>query len=157
MSSFRGISRTVFAAAALAVSVGALADGAGSTGVEVEIVDRSDGRVLPMYSHEGRRYVIGRPGSEYSIRVSNRSAGRVLAVMSVDGMNVITGDTASTSQSGYVFAPRETSEITGWRKSMSRSAAFYFTALSNSYAARTGRPADVGVIGVALFAERVTP
>jgi hypothetical protein len=77
--------------------------------------------------------------------------------MSVDGVNVITGDTASTSQSGYVFAPRETSEITGWRKSMSRSAAFYFTALSNSYAARTGRPADVGVIGVALFAERVKP
>jgi hypothetical protein len=45
--------------------------------------------------------------------------------------------------------------IEGWRKSMSRTAAFYFTKLPDSYAARTGRPNNVGVIGVALFQERV--
>lgn len=33
-------------------------------------------------------------------------------------------------------------------------AAFTFTAAPHSYAARTGRPANVGVIGVALFRER---
>ena len=33
-------------------------------------------------------------------------------------------------------------------------AAFEFTALPDSYAARTGRPDDVGVIGVAVFTER---
>src|SRR5690606_13510398 len=43
--------------------------------------------------------------------------------------------------------------IAGWRKSMDRTAAFYFTALPDSYAARTGRPDNVGVIGVALFRE----
>ena len=77
--------------------------------------------------------------------------------MSVDGVNVITGDSASPAQSGYVFAPGETADIAGWRKSMSRTAAFYFTALPDSYAARTGRPDNVGVIGVAVFRERVRP
>jgi hypothetical protein len=34
---------------------------------------------------------------------------------------------------------------------MKNTAAFYFTTLPDSYAARTGRPDEVGVIGVALF------
>jgi hypothetical protein len=127
------------------------------TQARVEIVDRTEGRVLPMYWHQGRRYVVGKPGNEYTIRVRNGAAGRILAVMSVDGVNVITGDTASMQQSGYVLAPNESADIAGWRKSMARTAAFYFTALPDSYAARTGRPDNVGVIGVAVFRERARP
>jgi hypothetical protein len=123
----------------------------------VEIVDRTEGRVLPIYWRAGRRYVVGRPGNEYAIRVRNADTGRLLAIMSVDGVNVITGATASPQQSGYVLAPNESADISGWRKSLSRTAAFYFTALPDSYAARTGRPDNVGVIGVALYRERVQP
>ena len=81
--------------------------------------------------------------------------GRVLAVTSVDGINVITGRTASPDQSGYVVESHGRVEIDGWRKSMDEVAAFYFTALPDSYAARTGRPDNVGVIGVALFREEL--
>ena len=123
----------------------------------VEIVDRTEGRVLQIYWHQGQRYVVGKPGNEYAIRVRNGGSGRVLAVMSVDGVNVITGDTASPQQSGYVLAPYESADIAGWRKSLARTAAFYFTALPDSYAARTGRPDNVGVIGVAVFRERARP
>ncbi len=123
----------------------------------VEVVDRTEGRVLPIYWHLGRRYIVGKPGNEYAIRVRNTGNGRLLAVMSVDGVNVITGATASPQQSGYVLAPNENADIGGWRKSLSRTAAFYFTALPDSYAARTGRPDNVGVIGVALYRERVQP
>ena len=128
-----------------------------ATQTAVEIFDRSEGRLLPIYDFQGRRYVVGRPGNEYAIRVRNASNGRVLTVMSVDGVNVITGDTASPAQSGYVLAPWESADIAGWRKNMSRTAAFYFTALPDSYAARTGRPDNVGVIGVAVFRERARP
>ena len=48
-------------------------------------------------------------------------------------------------------------DIAGWRKNLARTAAFYFTELPDSYAARTGRPDHVGVIGVAVFRERVAP
>src|SRR5690606_30193968 len=52
--------------------------------------------------------------------------------------------------------PWETAEIAGWRKSLDDIAQFVFTDLPDSYAARTGRPDDVGVIGIAVFRERVS-
>lgn len=122
--------------------------------VEVEILDRRSGEVLPVYWHEGERHIAGEPGREYEIRLKNRAGTRLLAVTSVDGVNVITGRSASLLGSGYVLDPRGTVAIDGWRKSMDEVAAFYFTALPDSYAARTGRPDNVGVLGVALFRER---
>ena len=144
-------------AAALLASDGRAYDVRPQTQANVEIFDRTEGRVLPIYWHHGRRCIVGKPGNEYAIRVRNGGPGRILAVMSVDGVNAITGDTASPQQSGYVLAPYESADIAGWRKSMSRTAAFYFTALPDSYAARTGRPENVGVIGVAVFRERSRP
>jgi len=143
-------------AATIAV-LAAASVGEPQTRAAVEIVDRTEGRVLPIYWHDGRRYVVGKPGNEYAIRVRNGASGRILAVMSVDGVNVITGDTASSQQSGYVLSPYENAEIAGWRTSLSHTAAFYFTSLPDSYAARTGRPDNVGVIGVAVFVERTRP
>jgi len=133
-------------ACAPALAVGSLA--------EISVYDRSDGRRLPVLWHRGQAYVVGKPGNEYRIAVRSREAGEVLAVMSVDGVNVITGETADPQQSGYVLAPRGRLEVKGWRKSLARTAAFYFTALGDSYAARTGRPQNVGVIGVALFRKK---
>lgn len=121
--------------------------------IDVEILDRGSGEVLPVYRRHGERYVAGEPGREYEIRLRNRGGGRVLAVTSVDGVNVITGRTAAPLGSGYVLDPWGLVEVDGWRKSMDEVAAFYFTALPDSYAARTGRPDNVGVIGVALFRE----
>jgi hypothetical protein len=122
--------------------------------VDVEILDRKSGEVLPVYWHEGERHIAGEPGREYEIRLRNRDGARVLAVTSVDGVNVITGQTASSRGSGYVLDAWGNARIDGWRKSMDEVAAFYFTALPDSYAARTGRPDNVGVLGVALFRER---
>jgi hypothetical protein len=125
--------------------------------VGVDVYDRQDGRSLEVYSKDGRSYVIGTPGHEYAVRIRNNSGERILAVTSVDGVNVISGETASPDQSGYVIYPYGSVEIAGWRKSMERTAAFYFTDLGDSYAVRTGRPFNVGVIGVAVFRERRQP
>lgn len=121
---------------------------------EVEVVDSRSGRELPVYRHRGRWYVAGEPGREYEIRVRNARDERLLAVTSVDGVNVVSGQTANPRQSGYVLNPWDAVTIEGWRKSLSRVARFYFTDLGDSYAARTGRPENVGVIGVALYRER---
>jgi hypothetical protein len=121
----------------------------------VDIYDRGADAALPVYRHHGRRYVAGQPGNEYAIRIRNRTDRRLLAVVSVDGVNVVTGESASPDQSGYVLEPGGYVNIQGWRKDLSRTAAFYFSDPSDSYAARTGRPKDLGVIGVALFRERV--
>ena len=123
--------------------------------MQVAIVDRTTGAELPIYRHRGEYWVAGRPGARYAIRARNAMGERIMAVMSVDGVNVVTGETAGIGQTGYVFGARENSDITGWRKSDSQIAAFEFASAGNSYASRTGRPDDVGVIGVALFRENV--
>lgn len=150
------MNRLIPRAAALLALSAPLAAVAGQP-FEVEIFDRAAGRNLPVYWHDGERYVAGEPGHRYEVRVRNRAGGRVLAVTSVDGVNVISGETAAPDQTGYVLDGNGSVHIDGWRKSMAQVAAFYFTALPDSYAARTGRPDNVGVIGVALFRERARP
>jgi hypothetical protein len=121
---------------------------------DVSIIDRDSGVVLDTHYYRGEYWVAGRPGGRYAIEIHNRLGERLLAVTSVDGVNVVSGETAAWDQGGYVFSPGDRYQITGWRKSDAEVAAFTFTDLANSYAARTGRPANVGVIGVAVFRER---
>ena len=142
---------TLAAAAAALVASPAFAIGGL---VDIELVDRSQNEVLQVYQQRGTAWVAGRPGSRYAVRLANRSSARVMVVLSVDGVNAVTGETAALGQVGYVLAPWQSTEITGWRKSLTEAAAFYFTALPDSYAARTDRPDNVGVIGVAVFRER---
>ncbi len=139
----------LFGGVVQALAVGNVAD--------VTIHDRAENRTLPVYYHEGRYYVVGKPGNEYQVNIRNRQAGEVLAVISVDGVNAVSGGTANWSQTGYVLSPYVSFGIKGWRKSMQRTAAFFFTELENSYAARTGRPDNVGVIGVAVFRRKPEP
>ena len=128
-----------------------------ATRADIRIINRSTGEQLPTYRHKGELWVAGKPGDRYSILVNNRTGGRLLTVVSVDGVNVLSGDTAATNQRGYVLSPRNSVEIAGWRKSERDVAAFYFTSLDNSYAGRTQRPENVGVIGVAAFREYQEP
>ena len=121
--------------------------------VDVSVVDRDTGEWLRQYPHRGDTWVAGTPGDRYGVRLSNTTGERVLVVLSVDGINAVTGETASPSQAGYVLEPWESTEIAGWRKSLDDIAQFVFTDLGDSYAARTGRPRNVGVIGVAVFQE----
>jgi hypothetical protein len=133
------------------VSCDALALGAIAN---VTVIDRETGAALPTHYFHGDYWVAGTPGARYAIDIRNCAGGRVLAVTSVDGVNVISGASASWDQSGYVFDPGESYQITGWRKTDAEVAAFTFTESPDSYAERTGRPANIGIIGVALFRER---
>lgn len=122
--------------------------------VDLEVVDRTDARVLQVYQKDGQHWVVGTPGHEYLLRIRNPGSGRVLTVASVDGVNVVSGETATPAQSGYVVDARGNVEIAGWRTGLTHTASFYFTELDDAYAVRTARPDNVGVIGVAVFRER---
>src|SRR5690349_17056114 len=97
----------------LAMAVSAFAFGCAANAsaygemVDLSVVDRETGLTMPVWRHDGRMYVAGRPGARYGLRVSNNTDGRLLVVMSVDGVNVLTGETAHHSQRGYVFRPYE--------------------------------------------------
>jgi hypothetical protein len=62
-----------------------------------------NGNRCKQYNHDNRVYIEAKDGSEYSISIQNNTANRVLAVCSVDGLNVLTGEKASTEDSGYII------------------------------------------------------
>lgn len=153
-TALRHIALTSLATTAL---LGALPAHAVGRVADVQVLDRDSGETLRVHRHQGEYWVAGRPGARYAVSVRNTTDARVMTVVSVDGVNAVSGETAAWNQTGYVLSPWQQYDITGWRKSSSEIAAFHFTASPASYAARTGRPDHVGVIGVAVFREKVAP
>lgn len=122
--------------------------------VSVSLLDEY-GQGLQGVQVEEKQYAVGEAGQRYTIAVQNDSAYRFEAVASVDGLDVIDGDTAGYSKRGYIVEPYTTTVIDGWRTSMDAVAAFRFSSLEQSYADRKGKGRNVGVIGVALFGEKL--
>jgi hypothetical protein len=124
--------------------------------VSVEIVD-PNGNALLGLNQNNRTYVLGRNGDRYAIRIRNHEPQRFEVVTTVDGLDVIDGTQAQFGKRGYILDSYGTLLIEGFRRSSSTIAAFRFGSVANSYAARTSGDRNVGVIGVAVFAERVPP
>jgi hypothetical protein len=117
-----------------------------------------DGGALETYERGGRFYVMGSHGDRYSIRIKNPTARRVEAVISVDGLDVIDGlDADFKKKRGYVVPPYGELVVDGFRMSTTEVAAFRFSSVGESYAERKGKGRNVGVVGVAIFAEKDDP
>jgi hypothetical protein len=117
-----------------------------------------DGVPVPTYTYDGDTYVLGQLGARYTLRVANHSGRRIEAVVSVDGRDVVDGKPADfRGKRGYLVPAWGSVDIDGWRISHAEAAAFRFSSVSDSYAARTGSAREVGVIGVAVFPERYVP
>ncbi|WP_433936640.1 hypothetical protein AB3662_18390 [Sorangium cellulosum] len=123
--------------------------------VEVELLVEEGGTLTPTreYVHRDTTYVEGRSGQRYALRVRNLTGGRVEVVPSVDGLDVQSGKDASFDLRGIVIRPRDSFDFTGFRISDSEVATFRFGSIEQSYAAKIGKPRNVGVIGVAVFEE----
>lgn len=121
--------------------------------IEMTVEDRN-GHDYREFRNQRQAWIAGEQGEAYQIRLHNTSNERVLVVLSVDGINAVSGESAAFGQTGYVLSPYGDTVVAGWRKSLDTVAQFYFTRNGDSYAARTDRPFDVGVIGAAAFAER---
>jgi hypothetical protein len=128
----------------------AVNDRAGPWEVQVLI----DGMPARTFHDRGETFVLGQLGERYTLRVVNHSAQRIEAVVSVDGRDVIDGKPATPDKRGYLVPAFGTADIDGWRISQREAAAFRFSTVPESYAARTGNGREVGVIGVAIFPER---
>jgi hypothetical protein len=127
---------------------------AAASGYEAQIL--VDGAPAPTFRHEGESYVLGHTGQRYVIRVLNHSSQRIEAVVTVDGRDVVDGKNGDFQHKrGYMVPAWGQVDIDGWRLSESQAAAFRFSSVADSYAARTGNAREVGVIGVAVFPERI--
>ena len=113
------------------------------------------GRPLPEYYARGRTYVEALHGAEYELRVRNNSPDRVAVALSVDGLNTIDArHTSAWNASKWVIEPYQTITISGWQMSSERARRFYFTNERDSYGAKLGQTANLGVIAAVFFRER---
>jgi hypothetical protein len=127
---------------------------ASTAGYEVQVL--VDGSPAPTFWHDGENYVMGHTGERYIIRVHNHTGRRIEAVVTVDGRDAIDGKNGDFQRKrGYLVPAWGQVDLDGWRLSQSQAAAFRFSSVADSYAARTGNAREVGVIGVAVFPERV--
>jgi len=114
-----------------------------------------DGRPLEEYYAHGRTYVEALRGAEYEVRVRNPLPVRIAVALSVDGLNSIDASrTTAWNASKWVIEPYETIVVGGWQMSSERARRFYFTTEEDSYAAKLGQPANLGVISAVFFRER---
>lgn len=126
---------------------------AGDGSLSVSLVDEA-GRILPGFEAEGRALVVGADGARYRIAVRNATTARFEVVASVDGLDVIDGNPGDPNRRGYIVEPHDTLVIDGFRTSDAAVAAFRFGTVAESYAAQTTGDRNVGVVGLAIFAER---
>lgn len=115
-----------------------------------------NGNNCKQYNHDGKIFIEAKNGSEYEIKISNHAWSRILAISAVDGLNVLTGETASEEDSGYVINGYDSMKIKGFRYSDDKVGAFKFTSKNKSYTESKGEGHNVGVIGVRLFGEKYT-
>jgi hypothetical protein len=114
-----------------------------------------NGRPLAEYYARGRTYVEAIEGAEYELQIRNPSPDRVAVALSVDGLNTIDArHTSAWNSSKWVIDPYQTITIGGWQMSSERARRFYFTNEKDSYGAKLGQTANLGVIAAVFFRER---
>jgi hypothetical protein len=125
-------------------------------GYELQVL--IDGVPAPRFFQGGETYVMGALGERYTLRILNHTGRRIEAVASVDGRDVVDGRPADfRNKRGYLVPAWGVVDIDGWRLTSAQVAAFRFSSVADSYAARTGSAREVGVIGAAIFPERYIP
>lgn len=124
-----------------------------SDGFDVQVL--VGGRPLDEYAARGRTYVEAIEGAEYELRIHNPLPVRVAVALSVDGLNSIDArHTTAWEASKWVIGPYQTISISGWQVSSERARHFYFTTERDSYGAKLGQTANLGVISAVFFRER---
>jgi len=121
--------------------------------LRVRMLD-ANGRTFPALSDGSRVVSMGQPGERYSLSIENRTGQRYEVVATVDGLDVLDGQDGSPEKRGYLIGAYSSVLIDGFRRSEQEVAAFRLGDVAHSYAASQGKARNVGVIGVAAFAER---
>jgi hypothetical protein len=106
-----------------------------------------------------RAYIQATQNDRYQLHVINNSNQRVGLVIAVDGRNIISGKQSwlTNQERMYILDPHDSADYEGWRTGTNQTNRFYFTEAGDSYAAAWGDNSAMGVIAMAVYAERPRP
>lgn len=129
---------------------------AAENGFSVEVLIY--GSPVTEYAARGRRYVEALENAEYELRIRNPTAARVAVALAVDGMNTIDArHTSAWEARKWVIEPYGAITVRGWQMSSDNARRFYFTTERDSYGAKIGQTANLGLISAVFFRERGQP
>lgn len=117
---------------------------------------------LRIIEHEGKCYLEAQAGAEFGLEFEAFDDLPHLFVASIDGTSIMTGKPASASDLGYVVMPEHSAPskvgssgsatvIPGWRDGAAQVHRFVFSERAMAYASLSGRPANIGVIGLVAY------
>lgn len=115
------------------------------------------GRPIQEYrGPDNTMFVEGREGSNFELELNNLTGRRLLVHPTVDGLSCMNGKLASKNDNkhGYVLPPFMSIRVPGWRLDDEEVAQFFFAGSGKSYAEKTGRGEDKGVIACAVWEEK---
>ncbi len=122
-------------------------------GFSIEVI--VDGSPTAEYAARGRRYIEALENAEYELRIHNPGSSRVAVALSVDGLNTIDArHTSAWDAHKWVIDPYGTITVRGWQMSSANARRFYFTTERDSYGAKLGQTANLGVISAVFFREQ---
>jgi len=131
-------------------------DVAVQNGFAVQVI--ISGSTASEYAARGRRYIEALENAEYELRIHNPTSARVAVALSVDGLNTIDArHTSAWDAHKWVIEPYGSISVRGWQMSSENARRFYFTTERDSYAAKLGQAANLGVISAVFFRERGQP
>lgn len=114
-----------------------------------------DGKPIQEYHKDDKTFVEGRKGSNFSLQLTNLTYRRILVYPTVDGLSAMSGKEASlTDKTGYVLRGNESINVPGWRLNNDEVAQFFFAGKGQSYAEKTGKGLDKGVVACAVWEEK---
>ena len=114
-----------------------------------------DGESVTQFEARGRRYIEALENAEYEVRIRNPLGVRVAVALSVDGLNTIDArHTSAWEAHKWVIEPYSMIVVRGWQMSSENERRFYFTNERDSYGAKLGQTANLGLISAVFFRER---
>ena len=123
----------------------------------VKLELRVNNKPITEYTASNNIFVEGRTGKDYTLHIENRNSFRILAVVSIDGLSIMDGELATENSNGYVVSAHATLDVPGWRLTDQQVAKFKFGLKENSYATKTGKGGNNGVIGLIAYKEKELP
>lgn len=126
--------------------------------IEAEVL--VNGKRVAHHKHDGRHFIEGREGTEYSLRIKNDNGYRVKVSVGVDGVNVVDGRPLGINpeEAGYLINAHDSLTIKGYRVDNENVAAFRFSKADQAYASKDKKlTGTTGVITVRAYAEKERP
>lgn len=113
-----------------------------------------DDKSIQEYHKDSKTFVEGREGSKFALVIKNLTGRRLLVHPTVDGLSAMTGEEASkTDKRGYILDPYAIVNVPGWRLDDESVAHFFFAGAGESYAEKTDKELNKGVIAAAVWEE----